>query len=54
MNKNSTLLIDNFVISGSTTFYLSGGKLYCAGKNDKGQLGKGDTTDRTTFTKTTY
>ena len=46
--------VENFVISGVTTFYLSDGNLYGCGNNNYGQLGLGDTTDRTTFTKTTY
>ena len=46
--------VENFVISGVTTFYLSDGNLYGCGNNNYGQLGLGDTTNRTTFTKTTY
>ena len=46
--------VENFVISGATTFYLSDGNLYGCGNNNYGQLGLGDTTNRTTFTKTTY
>ena len=33
---------------------MSDGNLYGCGNNNYGQLGLGDTTDRTTFTKTTY
>lgn len=46
--------VENFNTSGATTFYLSDGNLYGCGKNDNGQLGMGDTTNRTLFTKTTY
>ena len=46
--------VENFNFTAYTTFYVSDGNLYGCGRNNYGQLGMGDTTDRTTFTKTTY
>jgi hypothetical protein len=42
--------VDDLSAGADVTCYVSGGTVYCAGRNDRGQLGLGDTLTHTGFT----